>query len=488
MVAPTGFGLSEVGDVEVFPHGEEIHLFHLTLPNHDLVQHAVSTDGLSWTALPPALRTGDPGDCDDDMIWTMSVTERAGRYYMVYTALAYAEGGRVQRTALATSDDLLTWTKHPANPVGAADGRWYEADPAGRTFVSWRDPKPILVGDTYYAAVCAREREGPFLRRGCVGLLASSDLVAWESRPPLFAPRLYYDLECPQVFEIAGRYYLTAAIMEDRSQRYWVADRFEGPYRTPPSGNELAPRGHYAGRLCRWRDLDLYFCWHRAPNDWPGIRNPAGKFIPAPLVLTPEPDGRLARRSYPGWAAYAVGPDAPLAAEHAWTLCDPTNAERAAAWRVRAPVGQEILAAPAPDDLRLTGRLTIEAAAGGLALRLADDSTGYFLRLTPGTSEVTLLKWLPGARPEEPDRPWFTYLEVQRGRLPRPLTEGQGVTCQLLAVGPYIELALDGEVVIAAVTGERQRGQIGLWAEGGAVTLDEALVTPMRRPAYRHGV
>lgn len=471
MVAPTGFGLSEVGDVEVFPHGEEIHLFHLTLPNHDLVQHAVSTDGLSWTAQPPALRTGDPGDCDDDMIWTMSVTERAGRYYMVYTALAYAEGGRVQRTALATSDDLLTWTKHPANPVGAADARWYETDPAGRTFVSWRDPKPILVGDTYYAAVCAREREGPFLRRGCVGLLASSDLVAWEPRPPLFAPRLAYDLECPQVFEIDGRFYLTAALMEDRTQRYWTADRFAGPYHTPPGGNELAPRGHYAGRVCRWRGLDLYFCWHRAANDWPGIRNPHGKFIPPPLVLTPAADGRLARRPYPGWEEYKLAP---------------AGGGSGAAWGVDAPAGLAIRPQPAADDVCLTGELTVAAAAGGLALRLAEDDTGYFLRLTPGTAEVTLLKWLPGRRAEEA-APWFSYAEVQHGRLSRPLERGRRVAVQALAVGPYIELALDGEVVIAAVTGERQRGQVGLWAEGGAVTLDEALVTPMRRPAYRHG-
>jgi beta-fructofuranosidase len=168
--APRGFGLSEVGDVEVFPKGDRIHLFHLTLPNHDVVQHVVSDDGLAWQTLPSALRTGELGACDDDQIWTMSVTERAGTYYMVYTALARAEDGRVQRTALATSTDLINWTKHSAKPVAEADPRWYEATLAGEGgWVSWRDPKPILVDGTYYAAVCARERSGPQLRRGCVG-------------------------------------------------------------------------------------------------------------------------------------------------------------------------------------------------------------------------------------------------------------------------------------------------------------------------------
>jgi beta-fructofuranosidase len=485
MVAPAGFGLSEVGDVEVFPRGEELHLFHLTLPNHDLVHHAVSRDGLSWRALPPALRTGDPGDCDDDMIWTMSVTERAGRYYMVYTALARAEHGQVQRTALATSDDLLTWTKHPGNPVGAADPRWYEAEWDGRRRISWRDPKPILVGDTYYATVNARERAGPLLRRGCVGLLASRDLTTWEVRPPLFAPRLYYDLECPQVFALAGRYYLTAAIMEDRTQRYWVADDFHGPYRTPPGGNLLAPRGHYAGRVCAWRGQTLYFCWHRGQNDWPGIRNPAGKFIVAPLVLEPAAGGRLVQRPFPGWDAYRTAPPAPLPPAGAAHLCRPET-PAPARWEVAAPTGFEVLAtAGSHDDAGLTGTLTLDAAAGGLACRLDAGATGYFLRLTPGSPEVALVKWLPGHRPEEAeDFPWFNYVEVQRGQLSRPLPRGEAIPFQLLAAGPYLELSLWGEVAIAAVTGERRRGRLGLWAESGRAALGDPRFFPLRQPTY----
>ena len=78
----------------------------------------------------------------------------------------------MQRTALATSPDLINWTRHPANPVAEADRRWYEtleSVPNGR--VSWRDPKPILVGDTYYATVNGREKDGPLQRRGCAACL-----------------------------------------------------------------------------------------------------------------------------------------------------------------------------------------------------------------------------------------------------------------------------------------------------------------------------
>ena len=145
------------------------------------------------------------------------------------------------------------------------------------------------------------------MRRGCVGLFSSPDMENWTVHPPLFAPRRYWDLECPQVFQIGDWYYLTSAIMEDRTQRYWVAERFEGPYEVPADGGMLAPLGHYAGRICRWKDEDLYLCWHeprpqnrgRVPLpavDWATVRNPAGKFVVAPLELTPR-TGRQPRLS-----------------------------------------------------------------------------------------------------------------------------------------------------------------------------------------------
>ncbi len=45
---------------------------------------------------------------------------------MLYTGINRGERGLIQRIGLATSDDLIHWTKHPANPVLEADERWYE--------------------------------------------------------------------------------------------------------------------------------------------------------------------------------------------------------------------------------------------------------------------------------------------------------------------------------------------------------------------------
>ena len=43
-----GFRAYEIGDVDVVKHDGLYHLFHLTLPNHDYIAHAVSEDAIRW--------------------------------------------------------------------------------------------------------------------------------------------------------------------------------------------------------------------------------------------------------------------------------------------------------------------------------------------------------------------------------------------------------------------------------------------------------
>ncbi|MDQ3539945.1 MAG: hypothetical protein M3440_04595 [Chloroflexota bacterium] len=490
MYAPRGFGLSEVGDVEIFPHGDELHLFHLTLPNHDVVQHVVTSDGLSWRTLPNALRTGEPGDCDDDQIWTMSVSDHEGLFRMLYTALDRAGDGMIQRTALATSPDLVTWTKSLRNPVAEADGRWYEADPATSGAVSWRDPKPIRVGDTWYAVLNARTRGGPIMRRGCVGLLTSTDFERWEVRPPLFAPGRFWDLECPQVFTIDGMFYLMAGVMEDLSQRYWMAPSIAGPWMTPPDGGHLAPDGHYAGRVATWRGQDLYMCWHLPPTkvaDWTTSRNPHGKFIPAPLTLTQRADGSLACGSFDGWSGYGMTPPAPVTPQQTTLFRDAETTGTDDEWSLSMNAGELDLLASADEqtDFHLTGTLRLNTPSGGIAFRLdGDTGGGYFIELNAGSDTVVLQRWSLIRRPHS-NRQWFTVDALQRGRLRQPFAPGTPLELGLIVNGPYIELSLDGEAVIATLSEATSSGRIGIWADSGAIALANARLAPLRRPAHR---
>ena len=501
MYTPRGFGVSELGDIEVVADGDDLHLFHLTLPTHDVVQHAVSRDGLAWSPLPAALRTGDPGDIDDDQIWTMSVTPRPDRdgYLMLYTALTTADGGRVQRIAAATSDDLLTWRKSAANPVSEADPRWYESVPERTPFVSWRDPKLVRIGDTFFATLCAREKQGPLPRRGCVGLLASDDLATWEARAPLFAPQRYWDLECPQLFHLrdsspSGRWYLTAAIMEDRTQRYWAAGDAAGPFRMPAGGDLLAPPGHYAARVIRWRDMNLLFAWHQPKLhkgwmtssrtvDWVEARNPFGKFLAPPLRLTAREDGSLALGSYPGWDEYRDGGwRAPEPATG--TLFAETAVDNPPPWRINRQGAMDVLTAGAlADDFVLEGILTLDGARGGLGVRLDAEGNGLYVELAPGSRRVTLQRW-GSTRNDHDGTHRHEFDELQAVTLPAQMKAGAAMPIRLLVVGPYVEVSLAGEVAIAAMTGKPRAGAWGMWVEDGSCGLTEARWAPMRRPVH----
>ncbi len=489
MYAPRGFGYSEVGDIEVFADGDDLHLFHLTLPNHDVVQHVVSRDGLRWEQLPPALWTGSPGDVDDDQIWTMSVTEADGTYHMIYTALARAEDGQVQRVAHAESTDLIHWRKTGNRAVAEADPRWYEATVEESGGVSFRDPKPVRADRRWYLAVCARTKDGPIMRRGAVALLVSDDLRSWEHVGPLVAPRRYWDLECPQIFTIGGTWYLTAGIMEDGTQRYWQADDVRGPYTVPADGGILAPQGHYAGRVVNWRGQDLYLCWHRplghhGPTlvDWATQRNTGGKFVPAPLVLTQRPDRSLAYETFGGWSGYHDGAPAPLAPAGSTALQGESTGEDGLVWSLAPAAGTMDVLTTAGDhgDIDVSGTILIDAAAGGLAFRVDPETgAGYFVEMTVGSRTVALQKLLPTV-----DR-WtgkqrFAYTDYQRGELRQPLERGAAIPFRLILSGPYIELSLGDGVVLATLSGEVVSGRFGFWVEDGTGSMEDVMAAALK--------
>jgi beta-fructofuranosidase len=500
MYTNPGFGVSELGDIEVVPDGDDLHLFHLTLPNHDAVQHAVSQDGLTWRPLPVALRTGDPGEIDDDQIWTMSVTPRpAGRgYVMLYTALAMRDRGRVQRVAFATSDDLVSWTKRADLSPIAADERWYEHDPTTIGAVSWRDPKPTLVDGRYVATICARTNEGAIPRRGCCGLMVSDDLAHWEVQPPLFWPKRYWDLECPQLFSIAdpsgtSRWYLLASAMEDRSLRYWIGDGPEGPFHVPPGGDILAPAGHYAARVTHWQGRDLLFAWHQnalhagwqstpATVDWVEARNPFGKHLAPPCAITARDDGRLALSSFPGWGDQIEG--GWQAASAAGDRKDQTE-EPGDCWRLEAPAEMAWRAADAfGDDMLIEGMMHLDAGRGGLSLRLDDEGSGLYVELTPGARSISLQRWGVRSR-DRGSSIGLIYRELQRHERYEPIATGEGLPFRMITSGPYVEVSLGGEIAIATMTGTPRTGQWGFWVEDGSCRLRDVRWAPLK--AMQHG-
>ncbi len=274
--------------------------------------------------------------------------------------------------------------------------------------------------------------------------------------------------------------------MEERTQRYWMGDSPTGPWVQPPDGGILAPKGHYAGRVANWKGQDIYMCWHLPPGgqaDWNTTRNPHGKYVVAPLTITPRADGSLACGTFDGWRSLAAGDAASLDSSDA-TLY---RGNPASGWSLQTDTGElDLLSTPGEhEDFYLTGTFLLDAPVGGIGFRLEGDSgSGYFIELEEGSSRVSLQKWL-GTTLRWTNRPWFAWHELQRGNLRQPFEPGTPLDLSLISNGPYIEVALDGEVVLATLSGERVTGQLGIWAESGSATLTDATLTPLDRP--RHG-
>lgn len=200
--------------------GDRHHLFFLQAPRslgdperrhaHATVGHAVSTDLRDWEVVQDALGPGPPGEWDDRAIWTGSVVRAGDGWAMLYTGTSLAEDGLVQRIGLATSPDLLTWTRHPANPVLEAPTAYEQLDPEHWYELAWRDPwvLPDPEGDGWVALICARVPYGPGDGRGVIACARSRDLVDWVVGPPVTLPGDYGHLEVPQVVATAGRWHL----------------------------------------------------------------------------------------------------------------------------------------------------------------------------------------------------------------------------------------------------------------------------------------
>ena len=200
-------------------HEGQHHIFYLQAPralgdpglrhHNATIGHAVSGDLRDWHVLPDALHPGAPGGWDDLATWTGSVIDHDGRWYMLYTGMNRAEQGTVQRVGLATSDDLMHWSKHPANPVLEADARWYEVMGHGRWHdQSWRDPWLFRSPDDglFHVLVTARSPHGEPDGAGVVGHARSGDLIEWEVLPPLTEPGEFAQVEVPQLVWLQGGY------------------------------------------------------------------------------------------------------------------------------------------------------------------------------------------------------------------------------------------------------------------------------------------
>lgn len=162
--------------------------------------HASSPDLIHWTDLPIAIEP-TPGSADQAGVFSGCAVNHDGVPTIFYTSTA-GERSEIQTQSIATSDDqLLTWEKHPANPiirdVPAELGQ-------NRDF---RDPFVWKAGDQWYMVLGSRSGDAT----GVVLLYRSSNLLDWEYLNPILTStekRHGAIWECPNFFQLGEKWVL----------------------------------------------------------------------------------------------------------------------------------------------------------------------------------------------------------------------------------------------------------------------------------------
>ncbi|GIX00537.1 MAG: glycosyl hydrolase [Pirellulaceae bacterium] len=507
-----------IGDVDVVYHGGLYHLFHLVLPNHDYIAHAVSTDGINWRRVNNALFIADPGSWDDLMLWTMHVSAdpyRPGRWRMFYTGLSRREQGRIQRIGMAVSEDLYHWRKAPVHWVDnrgphdpplvmearqkgtfqkasrhhapydstscfplEADGRYYESSlDEGRSWVSFRDPFYYYDGRRGWLIASGRVKHGPVIRRGCVAVMEEVEPNRFEARPTWHHPGLYDDIEVPNLMQIEGEYYLIGSIREDAKIRYWHTDRLGNPWRSYYD-NVLMPRGNYAGRVCRDAKGWLFWCFYTTNTEDRTTNN----LLPAPKRLVRTPEGLLRVTSYEGFDTWVL--------QHLDTRCVCSLKEGTGqqfcrvedhTWELKSEAGFQAFVFDHPvDHFRLRAHMRLKGKGKcGLVFRV-DPQThdGYYLSLDLMKGVAQLRRWQTGA-PGSGER-MMQFHELQSGNW---YTDTRGEAhVQLLAFGSYLELSIDGRIILSLADQTFQQGVVGFALESAHLQLRDVELTSMRSP------
>jgi beta-fructofuranosidase len=225
-----------VGDVHPVFFRNAWYLYYLEVPREPFRDNlndlrsalAVSTDLLHWEQRPITLNDPKPW-------WAIANVVHQGRLH----ALSNGPKGFY----LATSTDGTSWSLEPHNPVVP-----YPADNgAGPGQRQYRDPSLYFdaAANLYRLIVACRDPNLPVGQQGAFFTATSHDLQQWSALTSLYFPGNINVPECPELFTLAGRFYLLGnwGITQVGQARWRWATTPTGPWHTPEfdafDGSEL---------------------------------------------------------------------------------------------------------------------------------------------------------------------------------------------------------------------------------------------------------
>ena len=492
-----------LGDVDVLYHEGLYHLFHLVLPNHDFIAHAVSKDGLNWQRVDNALFIGNPGSWDDSMLWTMHVSpdpHTLKHWRMFYTGLSRRDRGLKQRIGMATSANLYQWKKasvkwrdhrtseesivesdalkdtsfnksscFPLSP----DPEFYESSiDEGRHWVSWRDPFYYRQDDKGWLLAAGRVKHGPIVRRGCVAVMEETSPSHFTARAALHFPGLYDDIEVPNLIRLDNEYFLIGSIREDAKIRYWHTCDINKPWRSYYD-NVLLPGGNYAGRICHDEHGILIWNFYTQNSDDRTTHNlmlPPKRLIrtPSGLIRVQTFEALLNLPSKPGDSSRLISLN--CSSQEGSCSLDQVCNKKNGTLRISSDSGFEAFVFPETFEafmlacnMKLTG-----LGKCGFVFRLDEEShDGYYLSLDMLKGLAQLRSW--GTGPAGSGEHMMQFQALQAGNW--HTDNASEVDVRLLAYGSYFELSIDNRVVLSLADQKFVSGRLGFYSESSKIDI-----------------
>ncbi|HEX8523063.1 MAG TPA: glycoside hydrolase family 32 protein, partial [Tepidisphaeraceae bacterium] len=259
----------------------QFHLFYQhndqsAVHNKIVWGHAVSPDLVHWEHRPIALRPDKPYDAAG--AWSGCAIENNGVVSIFYT------GVQPETQCLVTSPDLVTFEKHPSNPI-------IPAPPAGVKVTGFRDPCVWKDGDTWLMVVGTGVKDVG----GALALYRSRDGVKWDYvhiaavGDKAATGEMW---ECPQLFAISQEKHVLVVSPYGRS--LYMLGTWKDLKFTPESRGEIDLGGAlYAPQVFpdeKRRLIMFGWLWENRQkaeqHGWQGVQS-------LPRVLTLGDDGRV---------------------------------------------------------------------------------------------------------------------------------------------------------------------------------------------------
>ncbi|MDG3007961.1 GH32 C-terminal domain-containing protein [Paludisphaera mucosa] len=255
--------------------------------------HAVSTDLVDWTFLPPAL-----------------VPQREDRDVGIFSGNAFLDKNGVPTlcwfgveagvcVATAADDDLIVWKKHPKNPIIPMPR---PGEPGHGVYTVW-DPYLWLEGDDYICLLGGNKLPNG---KDTLYTMKSKDLVSWAPVGPFFDhPDLSWttegeDCSCPDFFKIGGKRALLC-ISHKVGGRIYIG-RYENDRFFPekhvrmnwPGGQFFAPES-----LLDDKGRRIIWAWVTDPRTLPTQQATGSGVQSLPRVIDLDVEGNLTIKPVP---------------------------------------------------------------------------------------------------------------------------------------------------------------------------------------------